>query len=129
MSTQGLDPAPSSSAARAAFAALGDATRLGLVTRLAHGPPHSIPQLASHSRLTRQGLTRHLRTLEHAGLLHSRRVGRESLFEFRPEPLQELSAYLKEVSKDWDEALGASEVVCRTLNQSRAVRQFFLLNY
>ena len=89
----------------AAFAALGDATRLGLVTTLAHGPPRSISELASHSRLTRQGLTRHLRTLEHAGLLHSRRVGRESLFEFRPEPLQELSAYLKEVSKDWDEAL------------------------
>jgi len=89
----------------AAFAALGDATRLGLVTTLAHGPPRSISELASHSRLTRQGLTRHLRTLEHAGLLHSRRVGRESLFEFRPEPLQELGAYLKEVSKDWDEAL------------------------
>jgi DNA-binding transcriptional ArsR family regulator len=90
----------------AAFAALGDATRLGLVTALAHGPPQSISQLASHSRLTRQGLTRHLRTLEHAGLLQSRRIGRESMFEFRPEPLQELSDYLKEVSKDWDDALG-----------------------
>ena len=90
----------------AAFAALGDATRLGLVTSLAHGPPRSISELASHSQLTRQGLTRHLRTLEHAGLLRSRRVGRESLFEFRPAPLQELSAYLEEVSKDWDDALG-----------------------
>jgi DNA-binding transcriptional ArsR family regulator len=90
----------------AGFAALGDATRLGLLTTLAHGPPRSISELASHSRLTRQGLTRHLHTLEHAGLLQSRRVGRESLFEFCPEPLQELSVYLKEVSKDWDEALG-----------------------
>jgi hypothetical protein len=28
------------------------------------------------------------------------------MFEFRPEPLQELGDYLKEVSKDWDDALG-----------------------
>ena len=89
----------------AAFAALGDATRLGLVTTLAHGPPKSITELASHSRLTRQGLTRHLRTLELAGLLQSRRVGRESLFEFRPEPLHDLSEYLEDVSKEWDDAL------------------------
>jgi len=106
MSNPGLKSRGGLKRRAAAFAALRDATRLGLVTTLAHGPPQSISQLASHSRLTRQGLTRHLRTLEPAGLLQNRRVGRESLYEFRPEPLQELSVYLKEVSMEWDEALG-----------------------
>jgi DNA-binding transcriptional ArsR family regulator len=89
----------------AIFAALGDTTRLGLVATLSSGPPQSISQLAHHSKLTRQGLTRHLQTLERAGLLHRTRAGRESLCEFRPQSLKEIQSYLKEVSDEWDGAL------------------------
>ncbi len=55
--------------------------------------------------LTRQAVTKHLRVLEGAGVVHSIRVGRESLFEFRPEPLKELQTYLERVSGQWDDAL------------------------
>ena len=72
---------------------------------LSAGPPQSISRLAEHSRMTRQGLTRHLHTLEQAGVVHSRRIGRESVFEFRPEPLHELRTYLEQVSAEWDDAL------------------------
>ena len=37
--------------------------------------------------------------------MHSVRVGRESLFEFRPEPLKELRSYLDRVSDHWEHAL------------------------
>jgi hypothetical protein len=43
--------------------------------------------------------------LEEAGVVKSIRVGRESLFEFRSEPLKELQSYLERVSKQWDDVL------------------------
>ena len=70
------------------FAALGDETRLSLVAKLCGGKPRSISQLTEGSRLTRQAITKHLRVLERAGIVHSLRTGRESLFEFDPEPIE-----------------------------------------
>jgi len=87
------------------FAALGDETRLALVARLADGRPHSISQLTTGTRLTRQAVTKHLRVLENVGVVHSARAGRESLFEFDPQPIEELKEYLDRVSRHWDEAL------------------------
>lgn len=87
------------------FAALGDETRLSLVGKLSNGPPQSISRLAEGSTLTRQAVTKHLRVLEGAGVVHSVRVGRESRFAFRPEPLRELQTYLERVSGQWDDSL------------------------
>ena len=87
------------------FAALGDETRLSLVAKLCAGQPRSISQLAEGSKLTRQAITKHLRVLESAGVVHSVRSGRESLFEFDPEPMQEIKKYLDFVSEQWDHAL------------------------
>ncbi len=87
------------------FAALGDATRLALVARLARGQPCSISQLTEGSRLTRQAITKHLRILERAGIVHSVRAGRESRFAFDPAPIADAKEYLDRVSAQWDEAL------------------------
>ncbi len=89
----------------AVFAALGDETRLSLIGKLAAGQRQSISQLAGGSSLTRQAITKHLRVLEGAGVANSARVGRESLFELRPEPLRDIKAYLERVSGQWDQAL------------------------
>lgn len=88
------------------FAALGDQTRLRLVAKLSHGQPQSISELASGSTLTRQAITKHLRVLEGVGIVHCTRSGRESLFQFNPQPIDEVRSYLDFVSKQWDEALG-----------------------
>jgi len=103
--------APEALAARrrqhaAAFAALGDETRLALVGALAAGEPRSIAQLTGGSRLTRQAITKHLRVLEEAGLVRSERRGRESRFELDPAPVRELRAYLERVAAQWDAVLG-----------------------
>ena len=87
------------------FGALGAEARLALIQKLANGQPQSISRLAQDSTLTRQAVTKHLRVLENAGVVHSVRVGRESLFEFRLEPLKELQSYLERVSAQWDDAL------------------------
>jgi DNA-binding transcriptional ArsR family regulator len=87
------------------FAALGDPTRLALVAKLSHGRPYSISQLTEGSRLTRQAVTKHLRVLEGVGIVHSARAGRESIYKFDPQPIEELKKYLDLVSKQWDHAL------------------------
>ena len=92
------DPAP-------VFAALGDRTRLSLLAELSDGQTRSIAGLSAKSKLTRQAITKHLRVLENAGLVSSTRVGRESQFAFRPEPIAQARSYLDDVSAQWGEAL------------------------
>jgi DNA-binding transcriptional ArsR family regulator len=87
------------------FGALGDETRLSLVTSLANGQRQSISQLSSGSKLTRQAITRHLRVLENAGIVRNIRQGRESLFEFEPRRIEGLRTYLGTISAQWDQAL------------------------
>lgn len=88
------------------FAALGDQTRLSLLAKLYAGQPRSISQLTAGTRLTRQAITKHLRVLEHARIVHCVRSGRESLFEFNPNPIEEIRSYLDLVSEQWDQTLG-----------------------
>ena len=93
-----VDPAP-------VFAALGDATRLELITRLSDGRSHSIAELTGGLDLTRQGVTKHLRVLQKAGIVNSHRVGRESHFTFSPKAIDQVRSYLETVPKQWDDAL------------------------
>src|SRR3546814_4172666 len=58
------------------FAALGDPTRLALVGKLGDRAQRSITELGRDSALSRQVITRHLRVLEDAGVVRSRRQGR-----------------------------------------------------
>ena len=90
----------------AVFAALGDETRLSLISELCAGEPRSIARLTGATRLTRQAVTKHLRVLEEAGIVHSERCGRESRFAFDPKPMHELGEYLERVSAQWDQVLG-----------------------
>jgi DNA-binding transcriptional ArsR family regulator len=87
------------------FAALGDATRLSLLTKLCAGQPQSISELAKGSNFSRQAITKHLRVLESAGVVRSTRAGRKSLFEFEVEPIEQIKTYLDRVSEQWDQAL------------------------
>src|SRR5438132_3082685 len=87
------------------FAALGDRTRMALLGSLSDGQAQSISRLCAHSGLTRQGVTKHLRVLENAGLVANERVGRESRFRYRPEPVTTARSYLDGVSAQWDAAI------------------------
>ena len=87
------------------FAALGDTTRLELVSRLGDGKSHSIVQLADGLKLTRQGVTRHLHVLKRAGVVSCERMGRESRYTIMPDPITKARDYLTRASAQWDEAI------------------------
>jgi DNA-binding transcriptional ArsR family regulator len=88
------------------FAALGDETRLALVHRLGASGPLSIARLTDDTKVTRQAVTKHLEVLERAGLVRGERHGRERLWVFEAQRLDEARRYLEQISRQWDEALG-----------------------
>jgi DNA-binding transcriptional ArsR family regulator len=87
------------------FAALGEETRLRLVSRLCEGGPMSIARLTEGSKITRQAITKHLRVMQGSGLVHSRRKGRESVWQLNQRRLEDARRYLASISKQWDDAL------------------------
>ena len=92
-------------AAAPVFAALGDETRLGIVSRLCREGPLSITRLTAGRGVTRQAVTKHLHVLAQAGLAHSSHVGREHIWELEPRPLRTARECLNQISAQWDEAL------------------------
>ncbi len=87
------------------FAALGDRTRLRLVARLSDAGPMSIARLTTGTRVTRQGISKHLRVMERAGLVRSSRRGRERIWQLEQRRLEEARRYLAIIAKQWDVAL------------------------
>ena len=87
------------------FAALGDETRLGLVSRLCSGGPMSITRLTAGANVTRQAVTKHLHVMEQAGLVRSTRHGRESVWQLELRRLEDAQHYIELIAKQWDEAL------------------------
>jgi DNA-binding transcriptional ArsR family regulator len=113
MSLQQSEPVGGSEAE--AFAALGDWTRLLLVVRLAkagqEGELCSIEELSGYVRqqgvrLTRQAVTKHLRTLERGRLVRGEKHGRERLYELDQVGIASMRDYLEMVSAHWERALG-----------------------
>jgi DNA-binding transcriptional ArsR family regulator len=88
------------------FAALGDETRLRLVSRLSNAGPMSITKLTTGFPITRQAITKHLRVMEDAGLVRSARHGRESVWQLEQKRLADVQRYLQLISKGWDDTLG-----------------------
>jgi DNA-binding transcriptional ArsR family regulator len=89
----------------AVFAALGDDTRLRLVTRLSGQGPLSITRLTSGFKVTRQAISKHLRVMERSGLVRSSRYGRERRWRLNEQRLADARFYLDQISRQWDAAL------------------------
>lgn len=87
------------------FAALGDETRLRIVFRLCDDGPMSIARLTAGSKVTRQAITKHLRVMQGAGLVHSQRQGRETVWQLERRRLRDARHYLYMISEQWDQAL------------------------
>jgi DNA-binding transcriptional ArsR family regulator len=87
------------------FAALGDPVRLGMVARLCNDGPLPTIQLQHGTAVSRQAVTKHLRILEDAGIVHSQRVGRDRQWQIAARRLTEIRRYLDQVSAQWDATL------------------------
>ena len=70
------------------FAALADPTRRFLLDRLFVRDGRTLTELESELEMTRFGVMKHLRLLEDAGLVVTRRQGREKLHFLNPVPIR-----------------------------------------
>jgi DNA-binding transcriptional ArsR family regulator len=70
------------------FKALGDSTRRHLLDQLYERDGRTLTELESELEMTRFGVMKHLRVLEDAGLVVTRREGREKLHFLNPVPIR-----------------------------------------
>ncbi len=89
----------------AVFFALADPTRRAVVRRLLSRDSVTATQLAGDLPITRQAIAKHLVALTDAGLVASRREGRETRYRLTPEGLGDASSWLETVGAEWDERL------------------------
>ncbi len=87
------------------LAALGDESRLQLVSKLCRHGPQSITKLSEGAAISRQGVTKHLHALRSAGLVRSERRGRERIWRLEPKRLSDVQSHLAQISRQWDDAL------------------------
>lgn len=91
------------------FAALADPVRLATVEVLSRGP-WSAGELARHASVSPSVMSRHLRTLQAAGLVTDSRDphdARRRVFTLRYEGLVEARAWMDQVQAQWNEQLAA----------------------
>ena len=75
----------------AVFKALADPTRRHLLDALHARNGQTLSELCCQADMTRQAVTKHLAALEEAGLVTTRRQGREKLHYLNPVPLWEIA--------------------------------------
>ena len=89
------------------WSAVAEPTRLRVLDRLLAGGEKTATSLARELPVTRQATAKHLAVLERAGLVESRREGREVRFSVRPERLDAAAQSMAEVAAAWDRRLHA----------------------
>jgi len=91
----------------AVFDALADPTRRRVVETLARGGTVTASGLAGELPITRQAVSKHLNALRGAELVTSSRIGRETHYKLRLDPLDEAAHWIQMVSAEWDDRLEA----------------------
>jgi DNA-binding transcriptional ArsR family regulator len=91
----------------AVFDALADPTRRRVVETLARGGTVTASGLAAQLPITRQAVAKHLTALRGAELVSSSKVGRETHYKLRPQPLDEAAHWIQTVSAEWGDRLEA----------------------
>ena len=86
----------------ATFAALADPTRRAILARLALGES-SVTELAEPFRMSMPAVSKHLKVLEHAGLIARGREAQWRPCRLKPEALKGVDAWLKEYRQLWEE--------------------------
>jgi DNA-binding transcriptional ArsR family regulator len=89
------------------FAALADPTRWRVLELLAARGEGTATTLAGEMPVSRPAVIKHLAVLARAGLVESRRQGREVLFTVRPERLETTARWMAGIASQWDARLAA----------------------
>lgn len=90
------------------FSALADPTRRAILRRLTHRPA-TINEIAKPFRVSLNAISKHVMTLERAGILRRQIKGREHYCWIEPGPLREANEWLEHYRQFWEQRLDALE--------------------
>jgi len=82
------------------FDALANAKRRGIFNTLSFRPA-TVTQLATEHNLSLASIHRHIRTLEEAGLIQRKKVGRTNFVALKRTTLRAAQAWLMQYRTDW----------------------------
>jgi DNA-binding transcriptional ArsR family regulator len=85
------------------FGALADPTRRAILTRLADGEA-TVAELAAPFSVSQPAISKHLKVLEHAGLVSRTRRATARLSRLEAGPLREATTWLARYQRFWDES-------------------------
>lgn len=97
---------PASHARHDVFQAVADPTRRKILKLLADREM-PIASISEKFPITRTAINKHLFVLSEAGLVSSKKIGRETRYKLQPDPLQELQEWLSFFEIYWDNKLSA----------------------
>ena len=95
------------------LAALVVPTRREILRRLAQGDAR-VTAIAEQFPISLNSVSKHIKLLERAGLVERRRVGREHILRYRPEPLAQVQDWISKQETFWRAGLQAVDAL---LNQ------------
>jgi DNA-binding transcriptional ArsR family regulator len=98
--------------------ALADPTRVAIVARLAAGDA-TVKELTEPFDLTQQGISRHLKVLEEAGLVSRRKVAQARPASLEIERLVEVLAWIDGRRREWVDRHNRLEQHLRRLAEER----------
>lgn len=104
----------------AAFAALSDATRRGVLEHLGRADA-SITDLAGKFRMTLTGMKKHVGVLEQAGLVVTAKVGRVRTCKLGPHRLEEEAAWIERHRRLWNARFDELDRVVEELKRKERV--------
>lgn len=87
---------------RDVFDAIADPTRRQLIALLAEAEEKPLHELTAQFQMGRTAVSKHLTILKEAGLVHDRKVGRETRFRLNASPLKEVQDWVAFYSKYWN---------------------------
>jgi uncharacterized protein YndB with AHSA1/START domain/predicted transcriptional regulator len=88
------------------FRALADPNRRLLLDRLHERDSQTLIELQGHLQMTRFGVMKHLKLLEEAGLISTRKIGREKFHYINPVPIQMVyDRWVSKYAKPWARAV------------------------
>ena len=90
------------------FAALADPTRRAILGRLTKGES-SVSDLAKPFKMTMPAVSKHLKVLERAGLIERGREAQWRPCRLKAKPLREVSDWVEQYRKHWEERLDRLE--------------------
>lgn len=102
--------------------ALGDPTRREILRRLARAESR-VTDLAAPFEISLNSVSKHIKLLERARLVERRRVSREHILRFRPDPLLKVQKWVADQQALWRASLLAIDDLLRAEDQTKERRR------